>query len=70
MENFLDIETIVFNNKKKISDKEYLDLMNRLVSLYNIMKTRVCSKDCKTEEDEEIECPHCGGCWYKSEYEY
>ena len=69
MDNFTDIETIVFNNKKKISDKEYLDLMNKLVCLYNIMKTRVCSNDCKTDQDEEIECPHCGGSWYKSDYE-
>ena len=69
MNNFEEIETIIFNNKQKITDKEYLEIMNRLVSLYNIVKSKICSKDCKTEE-EEIECPYCSETWYKSDYEY
>jgi len=69
MNSLTEVENIVFNNKEKFREIEYMKLMSKLMSLYKMLETKVCSKDCKSDE-EEIECPFCSETWYKSDYEY
>lgn len=69
MDSLVDIESIIFDNKQKLKDQEYIAIMKKIISLYKLIETKVCSNDCKSD-DEEIECPHCSETWYKSDYEY
>jgi hypothetical protein len=69
MNSLVDIESIIFNNKQKFIDQEYIDLMKKLQSLCKMLETKICSNTCDEKDDEETECPYCGGTWYKSDYE-
>jgi hypothetical protein len=57
------IETIIFENKSKLSTKEYIVLMDSLKCIYdklNVVNNSKCGEKKCEPIDEEIECPICG----------
>lgn len=63
MNSISELQTLIFENKKKVKENDYIEMMRKLKDLYLLVEKSENKEErlinCKLDLDDELECPCC-----------